>query len=243
MKDIFSKVTFGFFMAQLVPGAIIVFSLTFLFKTLFCEVDDSVYLTAQKTFEIWNTSVIRNLIAIILSIGAGMAVHGLNWAVLGFLEQEQKSIFESRWQKQPIIVQILIAPLALMVEFIWFLCGGEGIAKVSITENVPKISKDKMEAFQFLQDFYLHFSQFYAHTGYALFIGFIVVLVFTIDKGLTSYRPGYLAISYLLSAYFFVISRVQFRSLFQAELDILEADTKSRRAAKIQAVHSNRRRK
>jgi len=113
MQDFISKVTFSFLMAQFVPGVIAIFSGSLLF-TMFTEVNthhlgDAVILT----MDIWAGSTRRILIFIALSIGSGMAIHGLHWAVLGFLESyfSPKATYETFWHDKRVFIQILLGNL------------------------------------------------------------------------------------------------------------------------------------
>jgi hypothetical protein len=74
-----------------------------------------------------------------------------------------------------------------------------------------------MEAFNFVQDFYLHFAQFYAHTGYALLISFISLSILKIGIDLPIISGIWLMILYFLIGLFFVIGRIQLTTLFIAE--------------------------
>ncbi|MCK4809777.1 MAG: hypothetical protein KAS99_02425 [Candidatus Omnitrophica bacterium] len=227
MKDIFGKITFGFFMAQFVPGAICVLGIGILFIHS-PEIGRLTLLAAfQESLNFWTLSTITKLIFLTLSIGAGMAIHGLHWAVLGFLEtfnlkddKKNKSISETFWHNWPIFLQVLVGPIKIILEVLAFFFLGKGIDSVSIEENVPDISKDKMGAFQFIEDFYLHFAQFYAHTSYALLIALITSTIVCIKFNFV--KCGIIILIYLFCGLFFIIGRIQLTALFKAENELKE---------------------
>lgn len=233
MKDFISKLTFGFIMAQLVPGVVVVYSLSILYLSLnnavtFCLHD------ALSPINIWLTSNTHLLVFIALSIAAGLAIHGLHWAVLGFLEKHNaekdeqgnvmlKSVSESFWHDKPIAVQMALGPVKIAVEIFLLLFRAKGIEAVSLEENVSFIPKDRIEAFNFLQDFYLHFAQFYAHVSYALAFMFWMLVMSIAAGSALSFNVSsisVLVIIWLASGCFFIISRIQFTSLFAAEWDM-----------------------
>jgi hypothetical protein len=156
-----------------------------------------------------------------------MTIHGLHWAVLGFLENhfadtsktpaEPRAIFKTFWHDWPIWSQVLIGPVKLTVEIGLFFVKGKGIEEAAIEENVPRIPRDLFQGFQFIEDFYLHFSQFYAHTSYALVVLFISLFCFSITNGFSDRRAVILSASYLFAGLFFVLGRIQLAALFVAE--------------------------
>lgn len=224
-------------MAQFVPGAIVIYSFTILYAVLngqaAADVGNILDFGYQST-DAWFKST-RGIIAFCsFSIGAGMTIHGLHWAVLGYLERdgakeqnggvvELNSISSSFWHDKRIITQILLGPIKIVVEIFLLLFKGKGIDNISIEENVCAIEKDKMEAFNFLQDFYLHFAQFYAHTSYALVVLFCLTVISIIVSPVlhfTKLSVGLLLLLWIMSGCFFVISRIQLISLFSAENDL-----------------------
>ena len=83
MKDFVSKLTFGFLMAQLFPGSLLVFAATFMWISLFGESQNSIPVIAQQASSYWTSPL--GVALVLVAVGAGMAIHGLHWAVLGFL--------------------------------------------------------------------------------------------------------------------------------------------------------------
>ena len=226
MQDFFSKVTFGFLMAQFVPGVIVVLSLSFLFTNLFGNIL-GFREAINASMDIWVEPTSQLFVFSALAIAAGMAIHGLHWAVLGFLENhnpktqhERNSIAESFWHDKRIIFQILLGPVKIVCKIFKMLGSGKSIKELAIQENVGNLDATKIEEFKFLQDFYLHFAQFYAHTSYAMVMLFISVSLAVMCSSTLSFSWP---LSFLLLAFwvgcgfFFTISRVQFQALFQAE--------------------------
>jgi len=209
-------------MAQFVPGVIVVFSGSFLFS-MFTEVNslhlgDAVILT----MDIWGESTRRILIFIGLSIGSGMAIHGLHWAVLGFLESffSPKATYETFWHDKRIFIQLLLAPLKIIWEICLLLVKASSIKELAIEENVCSLDYLKIDGYKFLQEFYLNFAQFYAHTSYALLLLFISIFISALFSSVLSFSCLLLIVlvfSWLLCGFFFIISRVQFAALFRAE--------------------------
>jgi hypothetical protein len=157
MKDFVSKLTFGFLMAQLVPGLITVYSLTFIYATYSGDALGTVVDAARAAVDLWSASVVRQLVFLALSVGAGMAIHGLHWAVLGHLESHyDRKVSETFWHDKRMIWQILLGPAKILREIFEFVFFANDVGRVAIEENVAEIDKDKMDAFQFIQDFYLH---------------------------------------------------------------------------------------
>jgi hypothetical protein len=117
-------------------------------------------------------------------------------------------------------MQILLSPIKISWEVLAFLFTARKIRDIAIAENVPAIDQNKMEAFNFLQDFYLNFSQFYAHTSYALVVAFIAVGIASPFLGFSWGLVVLLACIWVASGYFFVISRIQLACLFFAENEL-----------------------
>ena len=218
-------------MAQFVPGAMVTFSLGFLYLGLTSENANSVAGIAKDVLSKFTSSLSIQLIIIGLCIGSGMLIHGIHWAVLGFLEThvwakgKLKAVAATFWHDYRLILQVILGPVKICVEICLLLFCSTSIKKVAIEENVPNINKDKMDAFQFVQDFYLHFAQFYAHTSYALLLSFLSFLVYVLKTGFSLQRIGLMAFLYLTSGLFFTLGRIQLQSLFKAE----EAIAKSKK--------------
>ena len=222
MKDFFSKVTFGFLMAQLVPGMIVILSFSVLCVAFWKGVDDSLLAICVSTLKSWFQSGLRQIAFVALSTGAGMLIHGIQWATLGFLEHKYQSAINAPWHNNKwLVFQVLMGPVMIVWEMFLLFFRATNLKDVATTENVPYIDKDKIESFNFLQDFYLHFAQFYSHTSFAL-------LVCLFSFGLSIFRVEYLFphvvllfVIYLSCGLFYVIGRIQFQSLFQGEQEII----------------------
>ena len=231
MKDLISKVTFGFLMAQLVPGAVAVFSLSFLWVTFTGAAPTAIVTAAQQVATVWTSSATGVIVFLAFSTGMGMAIHGLHWAVLGFLEEYYKDqetgklrrVCDTFWHDKPVGIQILLSPVKIWIEIGLLFWKGRRLCDIAVEENVCFIDKDNIDAFKWLEDFYLHFAQFYLHTSYA--ISFLCVSLFIsvlFGRGLewSGISLGILVGTWLASGFFFVIGRIQFATLFRAENSI-----------------------
>ena len=227
MKDFISKVTFGFVMAQLVPGAIAVSSLLFLYVSLGVESPTSMLSVAHLAAARASEDILRQVALLGLFVGAGMLIHGVQWAVIGFLETRFKSVFNTYWHDLPIGAQILLGPVKIVREFVELLVRCRHVRDAGVDENVSKVAESRFPQFEFLQEFYLHFAQFYAHTAYALVIAVLSLVSFTAIHGLTWKRIGVCCGLYLASGLFFVIGRIQFQSMFRAEEALAEKPANS----------------
>jgi hypothetical protein len=231
MKDFISKVTFGFLMAQLVPGIIAIYAVSFAFIAFSEKEPLSIEILARNAVGIWSSTLTELLIFLSLSLGAGMAIHGLHWAVLGFLESHNAKqnnngtkklnrVYETFWHNWRPILQIIVGPIKIVTEILLFLFTPKNISEIAIEENIPEIPNEKIEAFKFLQEFYLHFLQFYAHTAYALIMTLLLIIISIIfSPGLECSAKCLVSalIVWFACGFFFLISRIQIGSLFMAE--------------------------
>lgn len=85
-----------------------------------------------------------------------------------------------------------------------------------MNENIPGISPDRMEQFNFLQDFYLHFGQFFAHMAYALLFTTVCACMCLVGRWDGS-RVGIAILLYFSTSVLFLLGRIQLGSLFWAE--------------------------
>jgi hypothetical protein len=201
MKDFVSKITFGFLMAQLLPGAVIVFAVS----SFFVETNESDALIRQIIFEvaeIWTGTTFKIILFLFISVGAGMLIHGLNWTVLAWIEHKcpNHSVRDHWfWHKKTLCFQLLFSPLQMFAEIaMMFFAPNLGV--LIMNENVSHLNSDKMSQFTFLQEFYLHFVMDFCLTW------FLSLLVF-----------------YFLSSAFFLLGRIQSGSLFEAEQHLVDS--------------------
>lgn len=231
MKDFISKLTFGFLMAQFVPGAIAVCSIAFVYAAFTFDADNSIKSIASMAFSKWGEPLGAKVLFFTMCTAVGMLIHGIHWAVLAYLEtcsetdgsrgENRKPAYATFCHGYPVIVQVLLGPIKILLEILGFLFMGKKIESLATHENVPRIHKDKMEAFNFIQEFYLYFAQFYAHTSYALLILFFSAGLFVCFFGLSKIRLCILVGSYILTGLFFVIGRIQLATLFIAEHEMV----------------------
>jgi hypothetical protein len=238
-KEFAEKFTFGFIMAQLFPGLVAIVSITLVLSSIGGK-EVSLLAAISCAVSIWTKTITSGLTLLFLSVCAGMAIHGLHWAVMGFMERydpvqkkcsvnnDPKPVAESFWHDLRMALQIILGPIKLCREICLFLFTKSSVSAVAIEENVVFISNDRMEQFHNIQDFYLHFAQFYAHTSYALLLFFLGLIVFTVGSGATGKRLLLMALVYVITGFFFLVSRIQFRAQFAAEFN-LRQDAKSPR--------------
>lgn len=218
MKDFISKVTFGFLMAQFLPGAMVVIAMTCVVISISSLVPNTLDTMVQGVTGRWFNNPLMSIFFAFIAVAVGMVIHGLNWIVLAWLEKKYDSSRKSFWHKWPIIIQILLAPIKMILEVLWILLA-PNIDILTMKENAPNLHSEQMQQFNFLQDFYLHFAQFYAHCAYAL-------LVITLSSIICCLQhPSWLRLAltitlYLLTSVFFLMGRIQLGSLFKAEEEL-----------------------
>jgi hypothetical protein len=221
MKDFVTRTTFGFLMAQLFPGTLTVYSISFTYFAFERDFPNSLLIAADRTLTIWgNSPVPHQLFLLGLCIGTGMFLYGLNWAVMGHLEERYGSIFDSYWHDWRLWLQVLVAPIKLPAETIQLFVETKHIRNASIEENLPRIPADRSPHFEFLQDFYLYNAQFFSHTAYGILSCLLALVGFSMANGLTIRRAALIVLLYIAVGLFFILGRIQFRSLFAAEQEL-----------------------
>ena len=224
MKDFLGKTTFGFIMAQLFPGAVAMLGASFLYWQATHRLPDSLLGSVQIAVASWGQlSTLAQIFLAASCVGLGMLIHGLHWAVIGYYEcrGDGKAVFDSFWHKRLLFLQVVGGPLKIIAETGLFF-GIDDIRKATVSENSTSVNKDLFANFEFLQDFYLHPAQFFAHTAYALLIWVSAVIAFVASYGLTERRALILAAIYLFCGLFFVLGRLQLRSLFVNEEELVK---------------------
>ena len=212
MKDFISKVTFGFFMAQLLPGAIVVFAINFVVKAVPNETTISLTTLLTNIGEGWFESPLGAVAFIFMAVAIGMIIHGLNWTVLAWLENKNslskpEPVRKSFWHTIPLIFQVFISPLKMVIEIL-SLMTAPNIDSLILDENIPNIKEKHMPQFLFLQEFYLHFGQFYAHTAYSFLATVVCSIIWCIDK-FTWSSLGITIGLYFLTSVFFLLGRIK----------------------------------
>lgn len=208
-------------MAQLFPGAVTTFALACIYFTAFEVPTTTLVSTADFVLSRWTEAkTAHQLFLVGVCIGAGMFIHGLHWSVLGFLEHRYHRVTESPWHARRLFVQVVAAPAQAVAEVMFMFFGAKNIYEAEMEENTPRIHQDLMKQFEFLQDFYLYPAQFFAHTSYALLAILSSVTVFITVHGFTWKRVSIWLVTWLAIGVFFVVARIQFRSLFTAETEL-----------------------
>lgn len=230
MDQFLSRFTFGLLMAQIFPGSILLLSLTCpLLASRQSDIE-----TMSKLFmltgSLWFGSTKSTVVFFFLAGGLGMLIHGISWIVLAWLENHGGGSVtparQSFWHTWHFGYQILVAPVKMMGEIFWVL-GAPNLSKLAMSEVGARISPDDKPLYDFFQDFYLYFSQFYAHTAYALLFSIVPLCWAWAMMGFTFRRLVLLILLYFTASIFFLIGRVQYASLGNTE-KVLES-----RAAKL----------
>ena len=219
MKEFFGKFTFGFVMAQLAPGAIVVLSMTC--PSGIDEKSTTVWGLCEQALRTWFESPSKIVGFLLLATGTGKLIHGLNWTILASLEEQGQPARKSFWHNYPIFFQLLLSPLKMIAEFVWVLCA-RGVEKLTMEENVPGVPPERMEAFNYLQGFYLNFGQFYSHTAYAVLISITPLTLAWAALGWYWRDVMLLVVAYFGASVFFLLGRVTLGSLFKAERELCE---------------------
>ena len=171
-------------------------------------------------------SVVHLLVLAGLSIGAGMIIHGVQWAVLSFFENRGVAVFKRKYHvDRSLASQVLCAPWIIVYELWKLFSTKTGIGEMALEDNICQVNDDSIPSYEALQEFYLNFAQFYAHMSYALLLLLLVTITHVVYHAL-SYTPvpiidiegiAICLVVWLLCGVFFVIGRIQFVSLFKAE--------------------------
>ncbi len=216
-------------MAQLLPGAVVVFALTCVYLKFYSPpiYGNSIIKACSiiKAFgNCWFSTSFYTVLFLLIATGIGMLIHGLNWAVSSWVECKcpKHLIVRRDWliHKYSLWLQLLLAPIFMIVEIIWML-STKTLLPFLMDENVVNIPSNKMQQFTFLQDFYLYFGQFYAHTGYAFLACTLCCLFcFVLDLSLSLFLMTIL--TYLLTSIFFLLGRIELGTLFKAESQLVE---------------------
>ena len=213
-------------MAQLLPGAVVVFAISCASNTKTHGSEEPFRQVILNVGSAWFEDSFKTVSFLLISVAVGMCIHGLNWAILAWLEfvQRKKGWRSLRgdlyWHKLPIWLQLLVSPFAMIIEVLWLFTAKKLMCLI-MDENVSRIDSDKMPQFIFLQEFYLYFGQFYAHMAYAFLITTICSLICCIR----SFGLACLAIVvlfYFCTSMFFLLGRIQLGSLFGAEEQLVK---------------------
>lgn len=141
MKDFISKVTFGFLMAQLLPGALVVASIT---CSLGLGHGRSIACLPQVLSCIenqWFKSAFSTVAFLFVAVAVGMLIHGLNWAILAWLENwghpdDPRPVRERPWHRWPIWRQLLVGSVVMAREVWTLISKAPDIEHLTMDENV-----------------------------------------------------------------------------------------------------------
>ena len=220
MDQFLSRFTFGLLMAQVFPGGVLVLTLT---APLLAarQAPQQISQLFWDVGNLWFSSTKSTVVFLFLAGGVGMFLHGVSWIVMAWLENHKGTgqatpVRNSFWHQTRFGYQIFSAPIKMVVELAW-VTAAPNIDKLAMEESGTHISPQDKPIYDFFQDFYLYFAQFYAHTAYALLFSIPCLIWTWAIIGLTWRRFVLIFFTYFLTSIFFLISRVQFASLFKAE--------------------------
>jgi hypothetical protein len=231
MKDFVSKITFGFLMAQLLPGTLVVAAATCLLGLGEGESMTCLPQVLNCIERHWFMTTFSTIAFLFAAVAAGMLIHGLNWTVLAWLENwghpnDPEPVRDRPWHEWPLLRQLLLAPGLMIYEILTLILKAPDINHLTMHENINWIKSECMGQFQFLEDFYLNFGQFFAHMAYALLVTGGASLIFCFRSPSIG-SAGLVIALYLTTGVFYILGRVQLGSLFKAE-DVLVQRSKGR---------------
>ncbi|MFS8085973.1 MAG: hypothetical protein ACMG6H_10115, partial [Acidobacteriota bacterium] len=167
MKELLSTFTFGFLMAQLFPGATAVLSISSGYVTFVTGVQSGLVRLFSTVGDLWFGSLRTTVVFLFVSVAAGIFLHGVDWMTLGGLYSKYPAGVPSfPFHKLPVFIQLLFSPLNMIYEW-WILISRKNLASVTVGENAANIDPTLVPNLNYLQDFYLHFAQFFIHMAYA----------------------------------------------------------------------------
>lgn len=149
MADFLGKVAFGTLLGQWLPGCLLILG--------WFKLDASRLPTVKESDWPW---------ILVAGLLAGLVLDGLNWAARARMERacERRGLLvtEQFVCRSPIWVVALgpVLPSMAIVSALF-----TRTRRLAVSENLPQISKDKFEAFKWLQEFYLYQGQFFANTA------------------------------------------------------------------------------
>lgn len=219
MDQFLSRFTFGLLMAQIFPGSILLLSLTCPVLASRQPFSASMSELFMAVGSLWFGFTKSTVVFFFLAGGLGMLLHGVSWMVLAWLENHNATftpVRQSFWHEWPIISQILVGPVK-MVRELFSVLKAPNIDKLAMHETGASISPVDKPIYDFFQDFYLYFSQFYAHTAYALLFSIAPLIWTWAVMGFTWRRGALLLLLYFAASIFFLIGRVQYASLGKTE--------------------------
>ena len=218
-------------MAQLLPGAVVIIVLSCLSGNFEHESNTCLKQILCHIENFWFMSSFTIIAFLFVSVAVGMLIHGLNWTILAYLEnrdnsKEPKPVRDTNYHKWKLFKQLLLSPFIMIYEIIILIIKTKNIGQLTMDENIGNIKSEYMEQFQFLQDFYLSFSQFYAHMGYAFLTTLFAALVYLLRKPSLGLLYSIICF-YLLTGVFFLLGRIQLGTLFKSENVLREKSSSS----------------
>ncbi|MEK6335141.1 MAG: hypothetical protein AABM67_09340 [Acidobacteriota bacterium] len=216
MKEFLPTFTFGFLMAQLFPGATAVLSISCGFITFVVKAETSVIALFARVGNFWFGTLKSAIVFFFVSTAMGILLHGLDWLTLARMENEYDGIRSFPFHKWPIALQFLLAPFNIVYELL-MLINASDLRAVTMEDNAASIDATLVPNLNYLQDFYLHFAQFFIHMSYALLIGLVSFGLIVLEMGLTIHRVTLLILIYLVLSVFFLMGRAQLVVLFLGE--------------------------
>ena len=205
-------------MAQLFPGATAVTSVSCAFVTFVNGPQSGLLRLFSMIGDMWFASLKGTVVFLFLSAAAGIFLHGIDWMTLGGLYDKypEAGVRDFRFHKRPIAFQLLMAPLNMIYE-LGILISRKHLDSVTVGENAPYVDSGLLPTLKYLQDFYLHFAQFFIHMSYALLVSLIMFTLIIRRMGFTTQRAALLVLIYFVLSAFFLMGRAQLHILFSSE--------------------------
>ena len=154
-----------------------------------------------------------------------MLIHGLHWAALAYHGNAHIDVKVCYQQDALAVFHVLLGPVMILGEIVALL--GLNVSQLRTRENVSGVGSSGMAAFNFLQEFYLHFSQFYAHTSYALFVCTVLSVFLVCRFGIWEEAWYVPIILWVGMGIFYLIGRIQMYTLFVSERELCSASGRS----------------
>jgi hypothetical protein len=233
MKDFVSRLTFGFLMAQLFPGAVTVFAITFAYMSFEGRLPNAVVASVDLILNTWAAGTTGHKLFLAgLFIAFGMLIHGIHCmnSCCFMRSSRMRATFSrtaerttprrratsnSSWKNR-------VGPMRS-----WNASRVRSRGRSNIEWGIGLVARHSCSmAPRIVQ----YTAQFFAHTAYALvfcafsllaYVGRFDLSAGAFTYGFTVRRFFLLLLLYATSSAFFVLARVQLATLFRAEQDLI----------------------
>ena len=232
--NFWSRFVFGFLLAQVLPGVLGTFFVSFLsgatkiFESYRIEYKgpggftDYIGVHAARLVE---KPGFLGVFAIV-SICSGIVLYWFNWLLLARLEQQAEAsdlggLENLKCHKRPPLVQIFVWPLDVLGEVFVLFFGTPSFDKMIRKERMTQVPPEKFTQLSWIEDYYLPFALFLSNMQFALLPALFSILLVFFDSGFTWRRFLILVAVYFLIGLIRLLARQQLISLGRAERDLL----------------------